>query len=152
MPGHGDSNTEAMATATDKAMRDVRHATLDHSQDQKEEITEVVKAALAEYAGSNGEMFAAKVRQEMTSMMPASIKTSSGATGVSAMPTFDWNRDKQMYQRWLTWSEKAKHAAAAMEADSEASKVHYFYNLIGAGASATESWKKERNTHTPRTV
>ena len=140
MPGQGDKD-EAMVQAD--AQQDVRQAERDHSQDSQREIVEVVKVALVEHALNTEASITAKVRQEMTSMMPVTIKTSSGATGVSAMPTFDWNRDNQMYQQWLTWSEKAKHAAAAMEGDSEASKVHYFYNWIGAGASAIENWKRK---------
>ena len=71
------------------------------------------------------------------------IRASSGATGVSAVTPFDWTRDKLMYQQWQTWSEWARHAAVAMEGDSEASKVHSFYNWIGKGSSVIENWKRK---------
>ena len=77
----------------------------------------------------------------MTSVMPTTIiRASSGATGVSAVTPFYWIRDKLVYQQWQIWSEQARHAAAA---DCEASKVHYFYNWIGAGTSAIEGWKRK---------
>ena len=80
----------------------------------------------------------------MTSVMPTTIiRTLSDTTGVSAVIPFNWTRDTQMYQQWQTWSEQAMHATVAMEEDSKASKVHYFYHWIETAASAIEGWKRK---------
>ena len=36
-----------------------------------------------------------------------------------------------------------KHAAVAMEGDTEHSKVHYFYHWIGEGSSIIDDWKRK---------
>ena len=61
------------------------------------------------------------------------------------MTPFDWTRDKAIYQRWQMWSEKARHALAAMEGDSEKTKISYFHHWVDTeGMVQTESWKNNK--------
>ena len=39
------------------------------------------------------------------------------------MDPFNWTKDKSIYQRWQLWSEKARLTLAAMEGDSEKTKI-----------------------------
>ena len=109
MPGDKETPETAMEKpareVTEKAAKDARQATRDHSQDRQAEITEAAKAALGEHASNIKARITAEVRWEMTSMIPVTIKTSSGATGVSVVTPFDLTRDKKTYQLWQTWSE-----------------------------------------------
>ena len=47
--------------------------------------------------------------------LQTSLKVSSGANGFKVMDTFDWTKDKSIYQRWQLWSEKARLTLDAME-------------------------------------
>ena len=61
------------------------------------------------------------------------------------MDSFDWTKDKAIYQRWHMWSEKARHTLDAMEGDSEKSKISYFHHWIdGKGMGKIESWKDKK--------
>ena len=61
------------------------------------------------------------------------------------MDSFDWTKDKAIYQRWQMWSEKARHTLDAMEGDSEKTKISYFHYWIdGEGMGKIESWKNKK--------
>ena len=63
------------------------------------------------------------------------------------MDSFDWTKDKAIYQRWQMWSEKARHTLDAMEGDSEKTKILYFYHWIdGEGMGKIESWKNKKSS------
>ena len=74
--------------------------------------------------------FMAMLNEHTAIAMLVSMKTSSGTTRISAMPPFDWTRDKTIYQRWQAWSKKARHVIDAMEGDSEKAKIPYFHHWI----------------------
>ena len=77
--------------------------------------------------------------------MPTSLKMNSGALGFKVMDPFDWTKDKAIYQRWQTWSEKARHGLDAMEGDSEKTKISYFHYWIDSeGMTKIESWKNKK--------
>ena len=74
-----------------------------------------------------------------------SLKVTSGANGFKIMDTFDWTKDKAIYQRWQLWSEKARLTLDAMEGDSERTKISYFHHWInGEGMGHIESWKNSK--------
>ena len=53
--------------------------------------------------------------------------------------------DKAIYQRWQTWSEKARLIHEAMEGDSEKTKISYFHHWVDTeGMAKIESWKNSR--------
>ena len=61
------------------------------------------------------------------------------------MDSFDWTKDKAIYQRWQMWSVKARHALDAMEGDSEKTKISYFHHWIEShGMAKIESWKNKK--------
>ena len=61
------------------------------------------------------------------------------------MDPFDWTLDKNVYQRWLLWSHKAKLALEAMEGDTEKTKISYLHHwLNGEGISKIEGWKNSK--------
>ena len=77
--------------------------------------------------------------------LPTSLKISSGSHGLKVMDSFDWTKDKSIYQRWQLWSEKARLTLDAMEGDSEKTKISYFHHWInGEGMRHTESWKNSK--------
>ena len=43
--------------------------------------------------------FMAVLNERVTVSMPTTPKVTSGASGIQAMPPFDWTRDKAIYQR-----------------------------------------------------
>ena len=80
--------------------------------------------------------FKAMFNERAAMAMSVSMKTSSGATRISAMPPFDWTRNKAIYQRWQTWSKKPRHTLEAMEGDSEKAKISYFHHWIDSTGEA----------------
>ena len=77
-----------------------------------------------------------------TATLQTSLKVSSGANGFKVMDSFDWTKDKSIYQRWQLWSEKARLTLDAMEGDSEKTMISYFHHWInGEGMGHIESWK-----------
>ena len=77
--------------------------------------------------------------------MPTSLKVTSRATGIKAMPPFDWTKDKAIYQRWQLWSKKTRHALDCMEGDSVKAKISYFHHWIDStGMANIESWKNNK--------
>ena len=121
------------------ARQDARQAARDHRQ---QAIYQAVTAALSKHTAEMEARFTAMLKASTASSMLVSIKTSSGASQISAMSPFDWIRDKHIYQQWKSWSQWAQHAADAMEGDTEEAKVHYFYHWIGEGADKIDSWKR----------
>ena len=59
--------------------------------------------------------------------------------------TFDWTKDKAIYQRWQLWSNKARLTLDSMEGDSEKTKISYLHHWInGEGMGHIESWKNSK--------
>ena len=89
--------------------------------------------------------YQALLNERSTTVIPTSLKVTSRANGFKVMDTFDWTKDKAIYQRWQLWSEKAILALGAMEGDSEKSKISYFHHWVnGEGIGHTESWKNNK--------
>ena len=74
--------------------------------------------------------YQALLNERSTTVIPTSLKVTSGANGFKVMDPFDWTKDKAIYQRWQLWSEKARLALDAMEGDSEKTKISYFHHWI----------------------
>ena len=84
---------------------------------------QVVEAVAWDMAKAHAH-YQAILNERGTAAMPTSLKITSGALGFKIMDPFDWTKDKAIYQRWLMWSEKTRHALDAMEGDSERLKFH----------------------------
>ena len=77
--------------------------------------------------------------------LQTSLKVSSGANSFKVMDSFNWTKDKSIYQRWQLWSEKARLTLDAMEGDSEKTKISYFHHWInGEGMRHIETWKNSK--------
>ena len=128
--------------------RDARHANRDLSQEREAWDTAlaktITKAVAREMAKAHAH-YQALLNEKSTAAMPTSLKVTSGASGFKVMDPFDWSKDKAIYQQWQLWSEKARHTLAAMEGDSERSKISYFHHWIdGEGIGHIESWKNNK--------
>ena len=87
----------------------------------------------------------ALLNERSTTVIPTSLKVTSGANDFKVMDPFDWTKDKAIYQRWQLWSEKARLTLNAMEGDSEKSKVSYFHHWVnGEGIGHIESCKNNK--------
>ena len=90
-------------------------------------------------------IFTAILNWNNAANMPNSLKVTSGAAGIKAMPPLDWTKDKAIYQRWKLWSEKARHTLDCMEGDSVKAKISYFHHWIDSpGMAHIESWKNNK--------
>ena len=86
--------------------------------------------------------YQAILNEKGATTLPTSLKISSGSHGFKVIDPFNWTKDKSIYQRWQSWSEKARLTLDAMEGDSEKTKISYFHHWInGEGMRHTESWK-----------
>ena len=89
--------------------------------------------------------YQALLNEMSTTVIPTSLKVTSGANGFKVIDPFDWTKDKAIYQRWQLWSEKARLALDAMEGDSEKSKISYFHHWVNReGIGHIESWKNNK--------
>ena len=89
--------------------------------------------------------YQALLNERSATVIPTSLKVTSGANGFKVMDPFDWTKEKAIYQRWQLWSEKARLTLDAMEGDSEKSKISYFHHWVnGEGTGHIESWKNNK--------
>ena len=85
------------------------------------------------------------LKETRTATLPTTLKVTSSTDGFKVMDPFDWTLDKNVYQRWLLWSHKAKLALEAMEGDTEKTKISYLHHwLNGEGTSKIEGWKNSK--------
>ena len=133
MPGNGENSKGTS--------RDAHQLARDHCQEKQAAIDEAVAVAISKTTVEMMAKFTALLNERIATSMPVTLKTSSGATEISAIPPFDWTRDKTIYQWWQAWSKKARHALNAMEGDSNKAKISYFHHWIDtAGEAQVESW------------
>ena len=96
---------------------------------------QVAEAIAREMAKAHAH-YQALLNERGIAAMPTSLKMTSRALGFKVMDPFDWTKDKAIYQQWQMWSEKARHAFEAMEADSEKTKISYFHHRIDSEGMA----------------
>ena len=85
------------------------------------------------------------LKETCAATLPTTLKVTSSTDGFKVMDPFDWTLDKNVYQRWLLWSHKAKLALEAMEGDTEKTKISYLHHwLNGEGISKIEGWKNSK--------
>ena len=129
------------------------HTNRDLSQEREAKDTTlaktITKAVAREMAKAHAH-YQALLNERSVTVIPTSLKVTSGANGFNVMDPFDWTKDKAIYQRWQLWSEKARLTLDAMEGDSEKTKISYFHHWInGEGMGHIESWKNKKNSHQP---
>ena len=85
------------------------------------------------------------LKASCTQNFRTTLKVTSSSEGFRVMDSFDWTRDKNIYQRWQLWSHKAKLALDAMEGDNEKTKISYLHHwLDGKGISKIKGWKNSK--------
>lgn len=137
MPWDGENPANA-EEGTLKEVRDAQQQCKDQSWERQAAMDLVITDALAR---NTMVKFTALLNEHVAASMPTALKTSSGATGISAMPPFYWTRDQAIYQQWQAWSKKAKHAMKAMDGDSDGAKISYFHHWIDTeGMAQVETW------------
>ena len=113
-----ESTGEAGESAATREARNACQASRDLSHERAATINKLVMEAIARESAWLAAMFTAFLNQNNAANMPTSLQVTSRAAGIKAMPPFDWNKDKAIYQRWQLWSEKARHALNCKEGDS----------------------------------
>ena len=128
----------------------------DHSQDREAALTRTITEAVARETQSIAEVFTRQMekahaqyqdllKESCTTALPTTLKVTSASDGFKVMDPFDWTLDKNVYQRWQLWSNKARLALEAMEGDTEKTKVSYLHHwLNGEGISKIEGWKNSK--------
>ena len=111
-----NSNAGAMGEGAESA-HDACKASWDLSCERATALDKMVVEAIARETARLTVMFTAVLNERTTINLPTSLKVTSGAAGIKAMPPFDWTKDKAIYQTWQLWSERARHALDCMEGD-----------------------------------
>ena len=139
--------------------RDHSQANRDHSRDREARDTALARTiaeAVARQTQSIAEVFTRQLekahaqyqdllRETRAATLPTTLKVTSSSDGFKVMDPFNWTLDKNIYQRWLLWSHKAKLALEAMEGDTEKTKISYLHHwLNGEGISKIEGWKNSK--------
>ena len=140
--------------------RDHSRANSDHSQDweaaRDAALARTITEAAARETQSIAEVFTRQLekahvqyqdllKKRCAATLPTTRKVTSSLDCFKVMDPFDWTLDKNVYQRWLLWSHKAKFALEAMEGDTEKTKISYLHHwLNGEGISKIEGWKNSK--------
>ena len=129
---HGDQEARDAALA-----KTITEAVARETQTIAEVVTREMAKAHVQYQ--------ANVNENHAPTLPTALKVTSGSNGFRIMESFNWTRDKAIYQRWQLWSNKARLTLDAMEGDSEKTKISYFHHWInGEGISQIEGWKNNK--------
>ena len=120
---------------------DARQQTRDLSWERQAATAWLIADALVRNTIKLTAKLTALLNERLAASMPTTLNTSSGTARISAMPPFDWTRDKTICQWWQVWSKKARHALNVMEGDSNEAKISYLHHWIdSAGEAKVESW------------
>ena len=144
---HHDGETAAISK-TNSPWDGHQDSQRDLSQDQEAKdaalAQTIAEAAAREMAKAHAH-FQVILNEKGTATLQTSLKVSSGANSFKVMDPFNWTKDRSIYQRWQLWSEKARLTLAAMEGDSEKTKISYFHHWInGERMGHIESWKNSK--------
>ena len=120
----------------------------DLSQDQEARdaaLAQTITEAVTREMAKAHVHYQAIINEKGATTLPTSLKISSGSHGFKVMDSFNWTKDKSIYQRWQLWSEKARLTLDAMEGDSEKTKISYFHHWIsGGGMRQIKAWKNSK--------
>ena len=132
--------------------RDAFHTNRDLSQEKEAQditLAKTITEAVAREMAKAHAHYQALLNKRSATIIPTSLKVTSGANGFKVMDPFDWTKDKAICQRWQLWSEKVRLTLDAMEGESEKSKISYFHHWVnGEGIGHTESWKTTKPSST----
>ena len=135
---------EGESTAA-KDARDAHQANRDLSHERDATISRQIVEAIAKETAKVTAQFQALFNKMNALSLAGSLTITSRAAGFQVMTSFDWTKDKAIYKRWQMWSQKARHALAAMEGDSEKTKISYFHHWVDTeGMTQIELWKNNK--------
>ena len=143
---HSDAESTGKAgeSVTAREAHNACQASRDLSHERAAAIDKLVVEAITWESAWLTVMFAAILNQNNAANLSTSLKVTSRAAGIKAMP-LDWTKDKAIYQRWQLWSEKARHTLDCMEEDSVKAKISYFHHWIDSpGMAHLEPWKNNK--------
>ena len=130
---HQDEETAATSSETITRPQDACQSNRDLSQDREARdaalAKTITKAVTREMAKAHAH-YQALLNDRSTAGIPTRLKVTSGANGFKVVDPFDWTKDKAIYHRWQSWSEKARLTLDAMEGGSEKTKISYFHHWI----------------------
>ena len=142
-----DQDGEATAESV-TSPQDAHHTNRDCSWEREAQdatLAKTIAEAVAREMAKAHVHYQALFNEKSAAAMPTSLKVTSGASGFKVMDPFDWSKDKDIYQTWQLWLEKARHTLDAMVGDSEKSEISYFHHWIdGEGIGHIESWKNNK--------
>ena len=130
--GHQDRETAASSKIITSPW-DAHQSNRDLSQDREARnaaLAKTITKAVTREMEKAHVHYQALLNDRRTTVIPTSLKVTSGANGFKVMDPFDWTKDKAIYQRWQLWSEKARLALDAMEGDSES--LRFLTSTIGS--------------------
>ena len=133
------------ATA-DISPRDAHQAHRDLSQERGQICCYSQTGSSSSKEDGEGQCTVKAMMNEMhATAMPTTLTVTSGVNGFKVMDPFDWTKDRDIYQCWQFWSEKARHALETMDGDSEDNKISYFHHWINTeGIGQIENWKTNK--------
>ena len=143
-----EQDGEPASTKSITSPWDAHHTNRDLSWEREAWDTTLAKTiaeAVAREMAKAHAHYQALLNERSATVIPTSLKVTSGANGFKVMDPFDWTKDKAIYQRWQLWSEMARLTLDAMEGDSEKSKISYFHHWVnGEEIGHIESWKNNK--------
>ena len=135
MPNKDKDPVAEGATADLTSPREAHQTNRDISREREARdaalAKQVAKAVAREMAKAHAQ-YTTWMNEIRTPAIPTTLKVTSGVNGFKVMDPFDWTKDRDIYQRWQLWSEKARHALKTMDGDSEDNKVSYFHHWINS--------------------
>ena len=93
MPGNGENPINAEGNTLSNA----RQQTRDQSWETQAAMDWPIADVLVRNTAKLTVKFMTLLNERVATSMPTSLKTSAGAAGISAMPPFEWTRDKTIY-------------------------------------------------------
>ena len=102
----GKDKTKDGETAASETQDGHRDSQRDHSQDQEVRdatLAQTITEAVTREMAKAHVQYQAIINEKHAPTLPTSLKISSGSHGFKVMDTFDWTKDKSIYQRWQLW-------------------------------------------------
>ena len=119
-----EQDGESTSAKSITSPQDAHHTNRDLSQEREAwdaALTKTIAKAVAREMAKAHVHYQALLNERSTTVIPTSLKVTSGANGFKVMDPFNCTKDKAIHQRWQLWSEKDRLTLDAMEGDSEKS-------------------------------
>ena len=136
------------ASASADTARDACQGNRDLSQEREAReaaLATLIAETVAREVSKANAQYTDWIKENCTRTFPDTLKINSGVNDFKVMDPFDWTQDRNIFQCWQIWSEKAKHALKTMEGDTEEQKISYFHHWINhKGMEQISNWKTSK--------